>query len=220
MIITTILVIIFLVILILGHELGHFAMAKLFGIRVDEFGFGFAPKIWGKKIGETEYTLNALPLGGFVRLYGENGEDDGGAPKTDEDRKRNFTLAPIWKRVVVLVGGVTMNFIIAWIAFSIVFMIGVPQAVYVEQVAANSPAETAGIAIGDEMIGFSDVDMFIEYVASHKGETLALEIRREGKEITVPVQVRAEVPEGEGAMGVQITAAGYESQGFFGGLKE
>lgn len=124
-----------LFVLILVHEWGHFIAAKKTGMRVDEFGIGFPPKLFGVKKGETEYTLNALPIGGFVRIYGENPE---GVDGHDPDIARAFGSRPKWAQAVVLVAGVTMNVIFAWFLFFGTFLLGVPTAV--EEGAASSEA--------------------------------------------------------------------------------
>src|SRR3990167_5336582 len=100
--------------LVLVHELGHFFMAKKTGMRVDEFGIGFPPKLWSFKKGETAYSINALPLGGFVRIYGEDGEQRGGdasapsAPASEpkSDHNRAFSKRPKWAQALVLVAGI------------------------------------------------------------------------------------------------------------------
>ncbi len=110
-----------LFVLILVHEWGHFIVAKKTGMRVDEFGIGFPPKLFGIKKGETEYTFNVLPIGGFVKIWGENyNETDEGS-----DNARAFSNRPKWAQALVLIAGVTMNVIFAWLLFSITYMIGV-----------------------------------------------------------------------------------------------
>src|SRR3990167_10677015 len=107
-----------LLVLVLVHEFGHFWTAKKFGIRVDEFGFGFPPKIFGIKKGETEYSLNALPIGGFVKIFGENpNEENTNGP----DASRSFVNKPKWQQAIVLFAGVFANFLLAWVLFSITF---------------------------------------------------------------------------------------------------
>src|SRR5579859_2775719 len=96
------------------HELGHFATARLFGIRVTEFGFGFPPRLWGRRRGETLYSVNAIPLGGFVRMDGENGEIEG---------PYSFAAKPAWQRAIVLCAGAAMNFLGALLLFFLVFTI-------------------------------------------------------------------------------------------------
>jgi regulator of sigma E protease len=131
-----------LVVLVVVHEFGHFITAKLFNVKVLEFGVGFPPKIFGIQRGETEYTLNALPLGGFVRLHGE--EDD-------TDPRSLLAQAP-WKRLVIMGAGAFMNFVLAVFLFSVALMIprevSVGNAV-VAQVVPGSPAEMAGLQKGD-----------------------------------------------------------------------
>lgn len=124
-----------LFVLILVHEWGHYITAKKTGMRVDEFGIGFPPKVWGVRRGETEYTLNALPIGGFVRIYGE----DPTQVADDPDAGRAFSARPRWAQTLVLVAGVAMNIILAWVLFVAVFMMGVPS--MVEESAAGPDAE-------------------------------------------------------------------------------
>src|SRR5947207_3662750 len=111
--------IIILLVLVLVHEAGHFFTAKKFGIRVDEFGFGFPPKLFGVKKGETEYTFNLLPLGGFVKIFGENPDDEN---INGPDRHRSFINKPKWQQALVLLAGVFANFLLAWLLFSFGFL--------------------------------------------------------------------------------------------------
>jgi regulator of sigma E protease len=131
-----------LVILVVIHELGHFITAKLSGVQVLEFGVGYPPKIWGKKRGETEYTINLLPLGGFVRLLGE---EDPSAP-------RSLAGKPAWTRLIVMGAGSFMNFILAIFLFTLALMIPKEVAVggaTISQVVPGSPAAQAGLKSGD-----------------------------------------------------------------------
>ncbi|HTR19061.1 MAG TPA: M50 family metallopeptidase [Candidatus Paceibacterota bacterium] len=158
---TVVLVIVILVFLILAHEFGHFAAAKLFGIRVDEFGIGFPPRaILFGKAGGTEYTLNWIPFGGFVRLYGE--EED-----RDQHGRGSFIDSPRWKQAIVLVAGVLMNAIVAWALFAGALATGVPSIVdqlqpnetsqlLVSDVIPASPASAAGITAGDRILSLED----------------------------------------------------------------
>ncbi len=127
-----------LFVLILVHEWGHFIVAKKTGMRVDEFGIGFPPKMFGIKKGETEYTFNWLPIGGFVRIWGENGEEDT-SELTAEEKAQAFGARPKWAQALVLIAGVTMNVLFAWLLFSITFMAGVPTAV--EESVASDDAQ-------------------------------------------------------------------------------
>ncbi|MEZ4200443.1 MAG: site-2 protease family protein [Candidatus Paceibacterota bacterium] len=107
-----------LFVLILVHEWGHFIVAKKTGMRVDEFGIGFPPKLFGIKRGETEYTFNLLPIGGFVKILGENGVD--GETLSETDRARAFSARPRFAQALVLVAGVAMNILFAWFLFVLV----------------------------------------------------------------------------------------------------
>ena len=118
-----------LAVLVLVHEWGHFIVAKKTGMRVDEFGIGFPPKAYGIKKGETEYTLNWLPIGGFVKIFGENLEDAENLGEDAKDISRSFAARPKWAQALVLIAGVAMNVIFAWFLFVVTLMIGVPTAV-------------------------------------------------------------------------------------------
>src|ERR1035437_2486100 len=131
--------IIILLVLVVSHEFGHFIVAKMNNIRVDEFSFGFPPKLFGKKIGETTYNFNLLPLGGYVKIFGENiNEADllevGFLDKEETPEKiklasRSLANRPKYIQAMVLLAGVTMNFLVAWLLLSIGFMSGLPTSV-------------------------------------------------------------------------------------------
>ncbi len=163
---------IILLVLVLVHEFGHFFTAKKFGIRVDEFGFGFPPKLFGFKKGETEYSFNLLPLGGFVKIFGENPEDlevlppSGGKTSKSEYSNRSLINKPKYQQAIVLFAGVFANFLLAWFLFSFGFISGLPTSVGSEpagfklsdvqtviiSVVSKSPADVAGLKSGDKII--------------------------------------------------------------------
>ncbi|MEQ1499974.1 MAG: site-2 protease family protein [Parcubacteria group bacterium] len=153
---------IILAILVLVHEFGHFIVAKKSGIRVDEFGLGFPPKIIGKKWGGTLYTLNAIPFGGFVKIFGEDAHAEN---ISEEDKKNSFVFKSKWIQSAVLVAGVTMNMIFAWLVLSLGFFIGLPSPtdysgfgqvkdvkLVITEVLKDSPAQKAGIIAGDTIV--------------------------------------------------------------------
>lgn len=151
-----------LFVLILVHEWGHFIVAKKTGMRVDEFGIGFPPKLFSKTWRGTEYSFNLLPIGGFVRIFGENAEDT----VTGTVPEDSFNAKSKWAQAAVLVAGVTMNIIFAWVLFAAVFMIGVPTAVSPEeatdgavftvtQVLSGAPADEAGVPVGAQIVSVS-----------------------------------------------------------------
>ena len=185
---------IILLVLVIAHEFGHFFAAKKFGIRVDEFGFGFPPKIAGIKKGETEYTFNALPFGGFVKIFGENPDEDS---LNGPDKDRSFVNKPRWKQAIVLFAGVFANFVVAWILFSIGFISGLPTSVdsvkpgenltnvnlVVVSVAPNTPAEEGGLMSGDKLISVKsgehllspvNTDTMKKFIVAHENKEIDL----------------------------------------------
>jgi len=202
-----IVVVIFISVFIIVHELGHFLTAKKFGLWVQEFGFGLPPKIWGKKKGETVYSINALPFGGFVKIYGEDREDKNEI-LSKEDKSRSFAFLSIWKRIIIIAAGVAMNFILGWILISIVFSIGIPQAVFITDVKAGSPAAESGILVNDKLIDFKTTKDFISFIDQHRGQKVNLKIERAGKEMEISATPRKNPPVGEGALGVALIDAG------------
>ena len=155
--------------LVFVHELGHFLAAKSSGVRVEEFGFGLPPRILGKKIGETVYSINLLPIGGFLRLTGEDGEY---ASLGDE---RSFAVKPPARRALILTSGVIGNFLLGWFLFTILFWVGLPKfsdKVVVVSVENPSPAYEAGVREGDfiRMLDEMPISYFWEvsdYVSEH-----------------------------------------------------
>lgn len=207
------LVVIGLSILILVHELGHFLVAKFFGIKVEEFGLGFPPRIFGHKIGETLYSINLLPFGGFVRIYGEGGE----LPLSDD--KRSFAGQPIWKRSATILAGVVMNVLLGWFLLSIIFTIGSPEHLMISEVADDSPAAAIGLKTGDVIIeaklneiAFKDPiksDAFIGFVKDSQGQEMILSVKR-GKDILdFAVTGRINPPAGQGSLGVALVEIGF-----------
>lgn len=166
-------------VVVLVHEAGHFFVAKFFKIRVDEFGFGFPPKAMTLfKKGETTYTLNWLPIGGFVKIYGENPDEEN---TNGPDASRSFVNKPRWQQALVLFAGVFMNFILAWVLFSVGFMSGLPTSLgsqpegavlqdvnlVVVSVLPESPAELSGLRSGDKILAVNKTDdKNIEYSLS------------------------------------------------------
>jgi len=226
-----IIVVIGLSVLILGHEAGHFFAAKAFGLKVDEFGIGFPPRIVATKFGDTEYSINWLPFGGFVRIGGERGEFEGVSPEegspgatgtpttlTDEERKRLFYSQPAWKKSVIVLAGVFMNFILGWLLIAAVFMIGVPKTLVISGTQAGSPAAAAGIQSGDVVKGYTDSQSFIDYVNSNKGQPITVTVIRNDKDMSFTMTPRVNVPADQGALGVALEEGGAPRESFFRAL--
>jgi len=163
---SVIIFLIILAILVFVHELGHFLVAKKFGIRVDEFGIGFPPKLISKQWGSTLYTLNAIPFGGFVKIFGEDAHS---GDISEENKSVSFVYKPKWVQALVLVAGVTFNIIFAWLVISLGFFIGATSVLphntngvlndahlIITEILPDSPAKTAGLTPGDTIISISD----------------------------------------------------------------
>lgn len=215
MIITALVFIAVLSILILVHELGHFTAAKRMGIKVEEFGFGLPPRIFGIKKGETVYSLNWLPIGGFVKLYGEEGEIEE-EKKQNIDTSRAFYTRPVWQRGIVLLGGVSMNFVLAVSIISFLFTQGmmVPtDRVHIEKIISGSPAEIVGLKEKDTIkkiktskeIDIKTGDQLINVTKEHLGEEITLVIIREGQEYEISIVPRENYPQDQGPMGIVIS---------------
>lgn len=208
-----IIVIVGLSLLILGHEAGHFFAAKLFGLKVDEFGFGFPPRIAAKKIGDTEYSINWLPFGGFVRISGERGEMaafDGSkdVAVNDADSHRLFFNQPTWKKSIIVLAGVVINFIIGWFLISAVLMVGTPQTLIIAGVQPGSPAQQVGIMSGDVVEGYKSSTDFINFINAHRGEPVTISVIRNNKDINFTVTPRVTTAPDQGAVGVELEDGG------------
>lgn len=216
MLLTIVSFIVILAILILVHEAGHFIAAKKSGMKVEEFGFGFPPRLFGIQKGETLYSINLLPFGGFVKIYGEDG--------AGKDDKKSFAAHSVTSRAIVLAAGVFMNLLLAWLLASASLMIGTPQIVdsssaspsamvEVLEVSPKSPADTAGLSLGDQIISVaSSKEMLtvrtpqdlINFTAAHRGQYITINIRRDNQEKTLNAQLRSEAPPGQGILGVSL----------------
>ncbi len=204
MLITILIFLGILAVLILAHELGHFATAKAFGVRVDEFGLGFPPRLIGIKRGETLYSLNAVPLGGFTKMAGEE----------DPDVPRSLASKSVGARVIVLSAGSIMNALLPILLFTIAFMVPHNVAtgdVVVAEVAPNSPAAAAGIEVGDTLASLNDEpvqnigDLKI-FTQLNLGKEVNLAVRHSDSTVEeVRLIPRWKPPPGEGAMGVALS---------------
>jgi len=224
--INVVLLLLILVVLVVLHELGHFAMARMAGVRVHEFGIGFPPRARILHRGkDTVYTLNWLPIGGFVRLEGEEGES--------ED-PRAFSNQRLRTRIVILLAGVVMNFLLAWLIFSLIAGLADPVSnIRVSSVQPDSPAASVGL-VGGVQIGtaedgttplydqsgdliiaidgqrfpvFADMlaDPPLAYLRAHAGQQVILTVRHlDGTVADVPVTLRPAAEASKGALGIGI----------------
>ena len=202
-------------VLVLVHEFGHFIAARKTGVKVEEFGLGLPPRIIGKKIGETIYSLNWLPIGGFCKMLGEDPTDS--AKDFGKNKKESFQYKKPWQKLLIVLGGVLMNLVLAIIIFSVVYTIyGTPvetDRVSIVEVSKNSPAEKIGLKEKDIIFKVNDKEInkgqeLIDEVAKYKGKNVKLIINNEELKIynkEVEIEVREKPPEGEGSMGVAIS---------------
>lgn len=207
MILTAITFLVILTILVLIHECGHFIAARLIGVRVEEFGLGLPPQIWGRKFGETVYSINWLPIGGFVRLAGEDAEKD-------QKSKKYFCARSKKERAVILSAGVFMNFLLAVGITMFLLVHGVKEPVgrvHVETVMAGTPAAAAGFAVGDiitDLPGFHNpttTNQIIQYTKTNAGKKIDITILRAGGEYHLSLIPRVNPPPGQGPMGIAIS---------------
>jgi regulator of sigma E protease len=224
-------------ILVFVHELGHFLSAKKFGLNPEEFGFGFPPRAWGiykakdgtwktvkgsKRVDDavdTIYSVNWLPLGGFVKL----GEDD----HDISPDANHFHNKPVWQRAVMLLAGVTMNMVLAAVLLSFGFMIGLPQIteelhssakiinphIQIVDVMSGSPADTAGLKLGDIVLAvddqkFTTSEELQDYTAANIGKEVVYSIKRQDKELSQTVVPEIIEETGNGGIGIGIVDTG------------
>lgn len=235
---TAIIFLVILLVLIFVHELGHFLAAKSAKIKVHEFALGFSPKIWKRNKGETEYSLGAVPFGGYVRIHGENPED---VTENDPDKDRALNHKPWYIQAWVLVAGVLFNIIFAWLLISFSFMSGYPTAVdegntldvenpqvVIVGVQSNSPAEVAGIKTGDILASIEDghflqkadsIENIRNFISSAPAEAvLNVSVERKGEVLLIPVKAEEGIVDGKRAIGISMNMVGIVHYGFFEGF--
>ncbi|MDP1706853.1 MAG: site-2 protease family protein [bacterium] len=220
-----ILVIIGLSVLILVHELGHFLAAKFFGVKVDEFGIGFPPRILSRRKGETLYSLNLLPFGGFVKMEGEDGEE---GVVTEENKTRRFDFQPLGRRTLIITAGVIMNVFLGWVLLMIVFTVGTPAHLLVADVTENSPAAVADLRSGDVIVSanygeksLSDPIVsqdFIDLAWAAGGQKINLTVSRNDQILEKTIESRKEPPANQGPLGAGLVEIGWPAQNFFQGI--
>jgi len=217
MILTILIVFLTIVGLLTLHELGHFLVAKKFGVKIEEFGFGYPPRIFGKKIGETIYSINLLPFGAFVRICGE---------EKRIREPRSFSQKPIWQRILIVLGGVVSFWIIAFFIFSFLagtwglstavsdeFNPNIKNAkVQIAGIAKNSPADLAGLRGGERIVKIKSQESEIkeiaemrkvqEFINKNLGRNIIMTVERGDEIFDVELVPRISPPEGEGPIGI------------------
>ncbi len=177
-------------ILVFVHELGHFLLAKMIGVKVLKFSLGFGPKIIGRKFGDTEYLLSAIPLGGYVKMLGE----EPGEELSESERTRAYNYQSVWKRFAIIFSGPLFNLVFAAFIFALIFMSGVPTPrPDIGDVEENSPAAASGLLTGDrvEQISGKPVESWNDIsgiLSKSSGQTLAFKVIRNDRVVEVPVK--------------------------------
>ncbi len=236
--------------LVFVHELGHFLTAKFHGIHSEEFGFGFPPRlggfykdeatgrykfVWGNQEVATKntiYSLNWIPLGGFVKIKGEDGIE-GNAPEAD-----SFAEKSAWVRIQVTVAGVIMNLLLAWVLIAAVLMIGLPQPIgeseranypdariQILSVKPETPAASMGLQPGDIILSLDTqkietLEQVGSYIKEHKGKDIAVTINRFGKEMVLHGTPATVTKENEGSLGISYSLTATVKHTFLGSIKD
>jgi len=189
--------------LIFIHELGHFLAAKLSGVKVLKFSIGFGPKIIGKQIGETEYLLSAIPLGGYVKMYGEDVQDE------IVEQARSFKHQPVYKKIFIVFAGPLFNILGAVLLFWIIFVGGIPVLKpVIGDVLQNSPAYTAGLKTGDRIIEIDGKKIstwfdMAQFIQQNPGKTLNFKIERNNE--LLELNIIAQTKEAKNLFGERVT---------------
>jgi len=182
-------------IMVLGHEWGHFIVAKAFGVRVEIFSIGFGPRLWGRKKGDTDYRISGLPLGGYVKMAGDNPLEE---RKGDPDE---FLSKPRWQRALIAVAGPAMNIILSIIIIAGIYMHGSQMPAYLDQpmvlagVSPDSTAQKAGLAAGDRVVKINGVSdptweqAVKELESTLPGHSLSLVVDRKGQQVSVTLPI-------------------------------
>lgn len=213
-----------LLVLVIAHEFGHFIIAKKAGIRVDEFAFGFPPRLGSITKGETRYSFNALPLGGYVKIYGENPDE----VEDNADKKRAFNNQPRLIQGAVIVAGVVFNLLLAWVLISATLMLGITaplgegrmltdQHIMVSGVHPGSPAEVSGLLPGDILLAITDggestevtsPDSVSSFVASRFERPLSFTYRRAGETFSTAITPISGIVPDKAAIGIYMDTVG------------
>lgn len=175
--------------LVFIHELGHFIFAKIFGVYVEKFSIGFGPKLFGKRIGDTEYLICAIPLGGYVKMYGEQSDE----PLDESLKDRAFNNKKLYQKSLIVFAGPLFNYILAVFLFWIVFIKGVPSLKpVIGELSENMPAKIAGLQVGDEIVSINGFtikswDEMADFIKKSPGKPLDIVYKRGDKTFNIQI---------------------------------
>jgi regulator of sigma E protease len=206
---TGLLFIIVLGALIFVHEFGHFICAKKSGVRVERFSLGFGPALWRKQWGETEYRISVVPLGGYVKMYGENPDEE------VIDPAGSFLHQSVWKRILIVAAGPLFNVFFAIVLIAGIHIAGIPieKSVQIGRVLTDSAAAQAGLQTDDTVMALDGqpierIHELKSQIVASQGSTLQLQVKRGGQILTVPLTPRLDPPSQEWRIGVELRPGG------------
>jgi regulator of sigma E protease len=218
MILTIVVFILILGVLVVVHEFGHFIASKKSGVLVEEFAIGFPPRIFSVKWGETRYSINALPIGGYVKVLGEEYDEAEARHITGNLKKRTFVYKAHWQKALIIIAGIVMNFLLGWVLISYLFTQGIPtpvDKVVIDKVQPQSPAAAVGIKENDIVVKvmkdgqtypMKSASDLIDLTKKFADQDIVLEINSQNKVRDVTVRPRQNPPPGQGSLGIVITS--------------
>lgn len=193
--------------LIFVHELGHFLFAKRARVKVERFSLGFGPALWRRTWGETEYRLSAIPLGGYVKMYGEQPDEEVVEPE------RSFQHQSVWQRIPIVAAGPGFNFIFAIILIAFIHTVGIPVETSVQiEVLEGSVAAASGLQTNDIIVGYADKDVVRSHelqahIEASEGKPIALDVQRGSEHVQVAVAPQQDTASGKFRIGVRLRPA-------------
>ncbi len=219
------------------HELGHFLFCKLFGIKTPTFSIGFGPVLFSRKIGTTQFTLSAIPLGGFVEIAGAAEIGQGEQNESESNAPDSFAVKPYYQKFLVMTGGILFNMLFAYSAFIAIAMTGIPQTYLMYPLNANttiqsvreeSPAQKAGLQIGDTLVSINGQSIMnegkkaIDVIHSLPNKTVPIEIERNGEKITLTATLDEQMNNGKkvGILGGAFAITSLPGLSFTAALQE
>ena len=198
--------------LIFIHECGHFIMCKIFGVRTPSFSIGFGPRLLTKKIGDTEFSISAIPFGGYVEIAGSAEVGQGEQKEAQARDEGSFAVRPFYQKFCIMAGGILFNFIFAYLTMIFIFAVGLPRSEFlyplnatpqIETIEQDSPAEKAGLTIGDRIIAVDDVQLnndtakLLDILRNNPGKTVNMIIERNNMQETISVPLGSKTAYGK-----------------------